>query len=43
MGQCAEMLEAEIYGDIGPGIREWARAHPGVTTYADLPEPGARD
>ncbi|MEU2431009.1 antibiotic biosynthesis monooxygenase family protein [Streptomyces sp. NPDC007861] len=40
VGQCAEMVYAEIYGDVGPRLREWVRSHPQVTAYADFPGPG---
>jgi quinol monooxygenase YgiN len=38
VGQCAEMVYAEIYGPIGPEIREWAQSRPQVTTFADFPD-----
>jgi len=38
VGQCAEMVFAEMYGPLGPWLREWARAHPQVSTFADFPD-----
>jgi quinol monooxygenase YgiN len=35
-GECAEMAFAELYGEIGAELGEWARGRPGVTTYPDL-------
>jgi quinol monooxygenase YgiN len=40
--QCAEMVSAELYGPIGPELREWVRSHPQVTTFADFPDHGAQ-
>lgn len=40
VGQCAEMVYAELYGPIGPELREWVRSHPRVTTFADFPDQG---
>jgi hypothetical protein len=37
VGQCAEMVYAEIYGEIGPTLREWVGSRPQVTTFADFP------
>jgi quinol monooxygenase YgiN len=37
VGECAEMVYAELYGPIGPELAEWARTRPQVTTFADLP------
>jgi quinol monooxygenase YgiN len=36
VAQCADMVDAEVYGDIGPEIREWVRAHPQVRAFADV-------
>jgi quinol monooxygenase YgiN len=36
VGQCADMVYAELYGPIGPELRDWARSHPSVTTFADF-------
>lgn len=36
VGQCAEMVYAELYGPIGPELGDWVRSHPGVTTFADF-------
>jgi quinol monooxygenase YgiN len=41
VGECVEMVYAELYGPIGPEIQEWARARPQVTTYPDFPDQGA--
>ena len=41
VGQCAEMVYAELYGPIGPELGEWVRSHPQVTSYADFPDHGA--
>ncbi|MFG2832556.1 putative quinol monooxygenase [Streptomyces sp. NPDC048434] len=43
VGRCAEMVSAEIYGPIGPGLREWVRSHPQATTFADFPAHGVED
>jgi quinol monooxygenase YgiN len=40
VGQCAEMVHAELYGPIGPELREWVRSHPQATTFADFPDHG---
>ncbi|WP_067564796.1 putative quinol monooxygenase [Nocardia acidivorans] len=37
--ECAELVSAEIYGPIGPWVREWADTRPQVTLYADFPDP----
>lgn len=42
VGQCAEMVFAELYGPIGPKLREWARSHPQVTAFADFPDQGTK-
>jgi quinol monooxygenase YgiN len=34
--ECAEMVEAEIYGPIGPRIAAWAEANPLVRVFPDL-------
>jgi quinol monooxygenase YgiN len=36
-GQCAVMVYAEVYGPIGPKIREWVQSQPQVTPFADFP------
>lgn len=36
--ECAQMVDAEVYGAIGPEIGEWVRANPQVTTFADFPD-----
>ena len=41
VGECAEMVYAELYGPIGPELGEWARSRPRVTTFADFPADGA--
>ena len=38
VGQCAEMVYAELYGPIGPELREWVRTHPQATAFEDFPE-----
>ena len=38
VGQCAEMIYAELYGPIGPELREWVRSNPQATAFADFPE-----
>jgi quinol monooxygenase YgiN len=40
--QCAGMVYAELYGPIGPQLREWVRSHPQVTTFADFPDHSAQ-
>lgn len=35
--ECAEMVSAELYGPIGPWVREWASTRPQVTIYPDFP------
>jgi quinol monooxygenase YgiN len=39
VGQCAEMVSAELYGPIGPELSEWVRSRPQVTAFADFPDP----
>jgi quinol monooxygenase YgiN len=41
VGECAEMIYAELYGPIGPELGEWARSRPQVITFADFPDDGA--
>ena len=43
VGQCAEMVRAELYGPIGPELHEWTRSRPQVTWYADFPDRGDED
>ncbi|WP_314175394.1 putative quinol monooxygenase [Streptomyces winkii] len=40
VGECAELVRAELYGPIGPELREWVRSRPQVTSYADFPGDG---
>jgi quinol monooxygenase YgiN len=42
VGECAEMIYAELYGPIGSELDEWARTHPQVSTFADFPDDGGR-
>ncbi|SRR6266545_1509082 len=37
VGECAEMIYAELYGPIGPELGDWARSRPQVTVFADFP------
>lgn len=37
VGECAEMVCAEIHGPVGPWVREWAGTRPSVTIYPDFP------
>ncbi|MBF6329504.1 putative quinol monooxygenase [Nocardia transvalensis] len=37
VGECAEMVSAELYGPIGPEVRVWARARPQVSIYPEFP------
>ncbi|MGW7518208.1 putative quinol monooxygenase [Streptomyces sp. NPDC054796] len=37
VGETAEMIFAEIYGPVGPEVREWARTRPQVRVYPDFP------
>jgi quinol monooxygenase YgiN len=39
--ECAELVRAELYGTIGPELREWVRSRPQVTAYADFPHDDA--
>jgi quinol monooxygenase YgiN len=39
VGQCAEIIEAEVYGALGPGVEAWIRSNPQVTAYPDFPGP----
>ncbi|MGP4001787.1 putative quinol monooxygenase [Streptomyces sp. 8N706] len=41
VGECAEMVSAELYGPIGPELRAWARSRPRVATFPDFPDRGA--
>ena len=41
VGQCAEMVSAELYGPIGPELCEWVRSRPQVTAFADVADPEA--
>lgn len=36
VGECAEMVFAELYGPIGPELRAWASSRPQVTVFAEL-------
>lgn len=38
IGECADLVSAEIYGPIGPWVREWAATRPQVTLYPDFPD-----
>lgn len=38
VGQCAELVHAELYGSIGPELRAWVRSHPQASVFADFPE-----
>ncbi|MFF4533731.1 putative quinol monooxygenase [Streptomyces sp. NPDC001407] len=40
IGQCAEMVYAELYGPLGPELREWIEAHPQAVTFAEFPDHG---
>jgi quinol monooxygenase YgiN len=37
---CAEMVFAELYGQLGPELLAWVSAHPQVTAYSDFPNAG---
>jgi hypothetical protein len=40
VGGCAEMVFAELYGEVGDELGEWARGRPGVSMFADFPGEG---
>lgn len=40
VGECADMVYAEVYGPIGPELRAWVRSRPQVTAFPDFPDPG---
>ena len=37
VGECAEMVSAELYGPIGPELDAWVRSRPQVSAFPDLP------
>ncbi|MEV6568524.1 putative quinol monooxygenase [Streptomyces kronopolitis] len=43
VAQCAELVHAELYGAIGPELREWVRTHPQASVFADFPAPDTED
>ncbi|MRH90245.1 hypothetical protein GFY24_22865 [Nocardia sp. SYP-A9097] len=40
IGECTELVSAEIYGPIGAWVREWAATRPQVTLFPDFPGDG---
>jgi quinol monooxygenase YgiN len=38
--ECAEMVQAELYGAVGPELAQWARSRPQVTVLPDFPGAG---
>ena len=36
VGQCADMVDAEVYGSPGPHVEQWVRSNPQATAFPDL-------
>lgn len=40
LNECAEMVSAELYGPLGPEVREWVEAHPQAIAFPEFPGHG---
>jgi quinol monooxygenase YgiN len=40
VAECADMAYVELYGPIGPELREWVTSVPRATAYPEFPESG---